>query len=91
MRTVSGATERCSATRLLLEQRLAVLAEGVEALEQHRAEVKGLHSWLAEVQDFLKAEEDQVLGRADLETLRAQLQQSNVSPYISPYFQINLA
>ncbi|XP_047739356.1 dystrophin [Hyalella azteca] len=77
MSTVSGAADKCAAVRLLLERRLAVLTEGIEALEQHKAEVKGLQSWLAEVQVFLKAEEDQVLGRADLETLKAQLLQSN--------------
>ncbi|KAF2364920.1 Calponin domain [Trinorchestia longiramus] len=77
MSTVSGAADKCAAVRLLLERRLAALAEGVDALEQHHAEVKGLQSWLAEVKVFLRAEEDQVLGRADLETLRAQLLQSN--------------
>jgi hypothetical protein len=39
--------------------------------------MEGLNSWLQEVDAFLQAEEDLPVG--DVETLEAQLEQSNVS------------
>jgi hypothetical protein len=39
--------------------------------------MEGLNSWLQEVEAFLQAEEDLPVG--DVETLEAQLEQSNVS------------
>ncbi|CAL4069884.1 unnamed protein product, partial [Meganyctiphanes norvegica] len=46
----------------------------IECLRQYGDEVTGLRSWLSEVETFIKAEEA-ALG--DLETLEAQLEQSN--------------
>jgi hypothetical protein len=48
-------------------------------LRQCRDEMEGLNSWLQEVEAFLQAEEDLPVG--DIETLEAQLEQSNVSCY----------
>lgn len=70
---------RCESLQSLLEQKLADVGNQLETLEHHHEEIKGLQTWLAEVKVFLKAEEDQVLGRGDVEILKAQLQQSNVS------------
>jgi hypothetical protein len=39
--------------------------------------MEGLNSWLQEVETFLQAEKDVPVG--DIETLEAQLEQSNVS------------
>jgi hypothetical protein len=39
--------------------------------------MEGLNSWLQEVEVFLQAEEDLPVG--DIDTLEAQLEQSNVS------------
>lgn len=53
----------------------------IELLRQFRDEMEGLNSWLQEVEAFLQAEEDLPVG--DIETLEAQLEQSNVSsPFI---------
>jgi hypothetical protein len=46
-------------------------------LRQFRDEIEGLNSWLQEVEAFLQAEENLPVG--DVETLEAQLEQSNVS------------
>ena len=47
-------------------------------LNSLREELDGLETWLAEVDAFLKAESS-VPPIGDLETLQAQLEQSNVS------------
>ncbi|PSN29971.1 hypothetical protein C0J52_24408 [Blattella germanica] len=47
----------------------------IEMLRQFRDEMEGLNSWLQEVEAFLEAEEDLPVG--DIETLDAQLEQSN--------------
>lgn len=49
----------------------------IELLHQFRDEMEGLNSWLQEVEAFLQAEEDLPVG--DIETMEAQLEQSNVS------------
>lgn len=48
----------------------------IEKQKQYNDEVSGLCSWMSEVDVFLQAEEP-ALG--DIETLEAQLEQSNVS------------
>lgn len=48
----------------------------IEKEKQYNDEVSGLCSWMSEVDVFLQAEEP-ALG--DIETLEAQLEQSNVS------------
>lgn len=53
-------------------------------LNSLREELDGLETWLAEVDAFLKAESS-VPPIGDLETLQAQLEQSNVSLYFE-YF-----
>jgi hypothetical protein len=58
---------------LILDNSLA----DIELLRQFRDEMEGLNSWLQEVEAFLQAEEDLPIG--DVETLEAQLEQSNVS------------
>lgn len=69
--------ERCNTLQQLLESRLIGLGEQLEIVEHHHEEIKGLQTWLAEVKVFLKAEEEQVEGPADIDILKAQLQQSN--------------
>ena len=44
-------------------------------LNQYEEEYSGLQSWLGEVETFLEAEEAAI---GDIETLNAQLEQSNV-------------
>ncbi|XP_076057389.1 dystrophin-like, partial [Oratosquilla oratoria] len=57
-----------------LKSRVENVEKAIEMLGQYRDEVSGLKSWLAEVDVFLHAE-DAALG--DIETLEAQLEQSN--------------
>ena len=54
----------------------------MEKLDQLEEESSGLQSWLGEVETFLEAE-DTALG--DVETLQAQLEQSNVRKYFCYY------
>ncbi|PSN39418.1 hypothetical protein C0J52_22771 [Blattella germanica] len=58
-----------------MRKRAADLSANIEMLRQFRDEMEGLNSWLQEVEAFLEAEEDLPVG--DIETLDAQLEQSN--------------
>ena len=69
--------EECLKVKALLEQTVGALGEGAEFLKQHESEVSGLQSWLKEVKVFLKAEEGHTSGSSDVETLKAQVQQSD--------------
>jgi hypothetical protein len=74
--TVLTCSKVCCASRtyvLILDSFLS----DIELLRQFWDEMEGLNSWLQEVEAFLQAEEDLPVG--DVETLEAQLEQSNVS------------
>ncbi|XP_033609096.1 dystrophin, isoforms A/C/F/G/H isoform X6 [Cryptotermes secundus] len=60
---------------VILDERQKKLQKDIELLRQFRDEMEGLNSWLQEVEAFLQAEEDLPVG--DVETLEAQLEQSN--------------
>ncbi|XP_069695333.1 dystrophin, isoforms A/C/F/G/H isoform X7 [Periplaneta americana] len=66
---------RWSDIPIILDERQKKLQKDIELLCQFRDEMEGLNSWLQEVEAFLQAEEDLPIG--DVETLEAQLEQSN--------------
>ncbi|XP_049782226.1 dystrophin, isoforms A/C/F/G/H-like, partial [Schistocerca cancellata] len=59
----------------ILEERQCRLTKDVETLRQFNDEMDGLNSWLQEVETFLQADDAIPIG--ELETLEAQLEQSN--------------
>ncbi|XP_021932648.1 dystrophin-like [Zootermopsis nevadensis] len=66
---------RWSDIPIILDERQKKLQKDIELLRQFRDEMEGLNSWLQEVEAFLQAEKDVPVG--DIETLEAQLEQSN--------------
>ncbi|GLH12298.1 Spectrin alpha chain, partial [Gryllus bimaculatus] len=68
-------TARWSDLPVILDERQKKLQKDIEMLRQFNDEVEGLNSWLQEVEAFLKAEEPLPVG--DVDTLEAQLEQSN--------------
>nr|CAD7404046.1 unnamed protein product [Timema cristinae] len=68
-------TARWSDIPVILEERQSKLARDIETLRQFSEEAASLESWMREVEVFLQAE--QVIPVGDLDTLEAQLEQSN--------------
>ncbi|KAK3925764.1 Dystrophin, partial [Frankliniella fusca] len=65
----------CSDIKAILHERQTKLKPYIETMLQFSEEVAGLTAWLQDVETFLKAEQQLPVG--DLETLEAQLEQSN--------------
>ncbi|XP_064105389.1 dystrophin-like isoform X5 [Macrobrachium nipponense] len=72
--SVSKLNNQWELTTSDLKSRIKTMEKLIERQKQYNDEVTGLKSWLAEVDIFLQAEEA-ALG--DIETLEAQLEQSN--------------
>ncbi|XP_066986177.1 dystrophin, isoforms A/C/F/G/H-like isoform X39 [Macrobrachium rosenbergii] len=74
LESVSKLNNQWELTTSDLKSRIKTIEKLIERQKQYNDEVTGLKSWLAEVDIFLQAEEA-ALG--DIETLEAQLEQSN--------------
>ncbi|XP_069180920.1 LOW QUALITY PROTEIN: dystrophin [Procambarus clarkii] len=74
MDDITKLNKQWETTTEALQLRIKSIEKVIEKQKQYKDEVSGLKSWLAEVDIFLQAEEA-ALG--DIETLEAQLEQSN--------------
>ncbi|XP_071545194.1 uncharacterized protein [Panulirus ornatus] len=74
MEDITKLNKQWETTTQALQSRIRNIEKVIDKQKQYNDEVSGLKSWLAEVDIFLQAEEA-ALG--DIETLEAQLEQSN--------------